>query len=182
LSSPKRKYLHGAEESLRLFARREVSYMQRSSSRLCAAALAATAFSTLGVLGPASASRDSRSTRTETARYDAPGGVGGVLGVSVTGTNVGAVMLPAGPERKVSVEVVDATGLPVSAEVKQRGGDGIALDSDDTSVPFCGATEKPVKVLPNEPVYVFLYAGPCEDGTPAAATTGEVVATFIGRK
>lgn len=156
--------------------------MKRSSSRPYAAVLAATIVATLGVLGPASANRGTRSTRIETARYDAPGGVGGVLGISVTGTNVGAVMLPAGPERKVSVEVTDATGLPVSAEVKQRGGDGIALSSDDTSVPFCGATEKPVAVLPNEPVYVFLYAGPCQDGTPAAATTGEVVATFIGRK
>lgn len=155
--------------------------MQLRSHRLIVAAIIATAVATLGVL-PASAGRGSRVTRVETATYDAPGGVAGVLGVSVTGTNIGAVMLPAGPERKVSVEVTDATGLPVSGEVKQRGGDGIALDGDDTSVPFCGATEAPVKVRPNEPVYVFLYAGPCLDGTAAAATTGEVVATFIGRR
>ncbi|HYP23621.1 MAG TPA: hypothetical protein VEV43_08610 [Actinomycetota bacterium] len=153
--------------------------MQRISWRLAATATAA-ALATTGALAPASASRGARTTRVETATYDAPGGVG-ALSVSVTGTNVGAVMLPAGPERKVSVEVTDATGLPVSAEIKQRGGDGVALESNDTAVPFCGATEKPVTVRPNEPVYVFLYAGPCEDGTPAAATTGEVVATFVGR-
>lgn len=155
--------------------------MKRRSHRLIATAVVTTAVATLGVLGPAWAGRGARAVRVETATYDAPGGVP-ALSVSVTGTNIGAVMLPAGPERKVAVEVTDATGLPVSGEIKQRGGDGVALDGGDTSVAFCGATEKPVNVRPNEPVYVFLYAGPCEDGTTAAATTGEVVATFIGRR
>lgn len=152
----------------------------RSRARLLFAAACTTAI-VVSAVGPAPAAGRRDAERVEKASYDAPGGIGGVIGVSVTGTSIGAVMFPAGPERKVSVSITDASGLPVSAEVKQRGGDGVDLASEDTSVRFCGETEKPVRVQRNTPVYVFIYAGPCQDGTPAAATTGEVTATFIGK-
>lgn len=118
--------------------------------------------------------------RVETQRYDAPGGVAGVIGGSVTGTRIGSVHFARGPERFVSIEITDLTGQPVAADVVQFLGDSnVSTDEEDAlRHPVCGATKKPLRIKPFIKVHVFIYAGPCEDGTPAAATTGEVTATF----
>lgn len=121
--------------------------------------------------------------RVETGRYDAPGGVAGVIGGSVSGTRIGSVDLQGGPERFVSIEITDLTGQPVAADVVQFVGDSnVSTEEDDTlRHSICGATKKPLRIRRFVEVRVFIYAGPCEDGTPAAATTGEVTATFKNR-
>lgn len=121
--------------------------------------------------------------RAERAMYDAPGGVPGVVAGSVTGTRIGSVEFSGGRERFVSVEITDATGLPVAADVVQFSGDqNVSTDSSDaTTYSICGASERPLRIRRFVKVYVFIYAGPCADGTLAAATTGTVTARFESR-
>ena len=79
-----------------------------------------------------------------------------------------------GMDRYVSATVTDSTGLPVAASVYQYAGEDYGEE-----YPFCGATDEPVKLMEYADwVGVELLVGPCLDGTPAAATTGEVELTF----
>ena len=95
------------------------------------------------------------------------------IGSSAIGTGrhmviVGEYKLPAGREDRVSLNIKDASGLPVLAEVVQTT--GLAF--------LCGSTSAPVRIEPDFPVTVRIYNGSCLDGQPAVATTGTIEAEF----
>ncbi len=77
-------------------------------------------------------------------------------------------LVPQPHERQVSLEIADASGLPVKARVVQDGA---------VSRWFCGETGPPVEFRPRKELEVYFYSGPCEGG-PAVATSGTVTATF----
>lgn len=80
-------------------------------------------------------------------------------------------------ERDVSVEIIDRTGQPVAATVRQDAdGDG-TWEVDEA---ICGATPEPVTITGGAPVVVKVAPGPCADGTPAAMTSGSIRVTFTG--
>lgn len=149
--------------------------MARSTrTRIATAAVAALALAAL----PGLAQAGKRAPRTESGTYMA-GGIQGVIGVnSALQEDLGAVRLPGGAEKFVSVRVEDASGFAIAGEVAQN------LDADaspEISYAFCGATEKPVKINPNVEVVVFLYEGAC--GTdPSTPTSGEVLAEFSTKR
>jgi hypothetical protein len=112
-----------------------------------------------------------------TAEYAAPGGVMGTGGTFYgQGSTLGGVTFDAGPRhRSVRIRIEDRAGLPVSASVRvDDDGDG----KEDRSREICGSTGEPLAVAPGASVKVLIFAGPCADGTPAAATQGTVFATF----
>ena len=82
-------------------------------------------------------------------------------------------------ERFVSVAIEeDATGWKVPATVYQdKGDDGIT----ESSHSFCGATEQPVAIKPNIPIWVRLGEGSCS-GTDilgyGSYTRGTITATL----
>ncbi|MDP9069218.1 MAG: hypothetical protein M3N53_12850 [Actinomycetota bacterium] len=98
----------------------------------------------------------------------------------MSGTRIGSVDFHGGPERFLSIDIKDLTGQPVAADVVQFLGDSNVSTEEEDALrhSVCGATKKPLRIKPFIEVRVFIYAGPCEDGTPAAATAGEVTATF----
>lgn len=112
-------------------------------------------------------------TREETAEYFAPA----YFSWNPTGAhNIGGVSFPTGlGENFVSVEIEDATGMPVSAAVGQDPeGDGTVTTTD-----FCTSTEEPLPIEPGLEVVVFVFVGPCTAPPgPAFATQGTVTATF----
>lgn len=133
-------------------------------------------FLALTAVGALGSPAHSGGQRVESGDYTA-GGLQGVLGLSGSGqADIGAVRFDGGSERFVSAEVVDATGLPVSAEVVQLG------DPDQPPLvakSFCGKTTRPVKVRPGIPVHVYVYFGEGCGGQPVSApTTGTITATF----
>ncbi|MDQ3878317.1 MAG: hypothetical protein M3290_08225 [Actinomycetota bacterium] len=74
-------------------------------------------------------------------------------------------------ERHVSLEIVDASGMPAWADVYVTPGFGWVGE-------FCGKTTKPINVKGDAEVLVHVQSGACADGTPAVATHGVVRATF----
>jgi hypothetical protein len=94
----------------------------------------------------------------------------GTQGVSVQDT-VGGVEFEGGKEARVSISIADLSGQPVAAIVVPEGA---------RSRSICGASEKPIKVIPGAPVKVFLFNGSCGDGQ-SVVTAGTVTATFGGR-
>lgn len=116
--------------------------------------------------------------RTWVGEYTGPG-----IGTALTGAQLchyafgigcAATDAYALTDRYVTAKVTDASGLPVAAAVYQSAGD----DSGPTHS-FCGATDEPIKLMPEvDWVGVELLIGPCLDATPAAVTTGEVELTF----
>ena len=59
---------------------------------------------------------------------------------------------------------------------------GTKVGHAGTHVHFCGKTDKPVKVLPNIQVEIFLRKGTCQDGTPSLPTNGDILAEFSRRR
>ena len=119
-----------------------------------------------------------RTERSWVGSYSGPGAGTAMTGSQFchVGYEVGCSATDAywGFDRFVSATVTDATGLPVAAAVYQYAG-----DDPGPSYIFCGSTEEPVRLMPDADwVGVELLVGPCLDGTPAAATTGEVQLTF----
>lgn len=103
--------------------------------------------------------------RYETVEYS----VGeGPLGAGRLGGIVASVLLPAGPERFVSIQVRDDSGAAVMAKIVQ----------DDDVENFCGSTPNPVAIRPKFGVTVQLYIGRCLDGTPSVVTSGVIEARF----
>ncbi len=85
------------------------------------------------------------------------------------------VLAPAGlNERYASIEIVDASGLPVPAFVGPH-------DDDPAGKPICGTTSKPIPITPGIEVEVVLNA--FDPAVPCAgvATTGMVKFTFTKR-
>lgn len=113
--------------------------------------------------------------------------VGPAVGIALTGGQVchvgfdlGCAATDAyyGTDRFVTAKVTDESGLPVAAAVYQYAG-----DDQGPAVSSCGETHEPIKLMPEvDWVGVELLVGPCLDGTPAAATTGEVELTFSSRR
>ena len=89
-------------------------------------------------------------------------------------------------ERYVSVNVIDDSEKPVAGTIVQfvwtQISDGAKTGETVTSEPFCGRTEKPVKVKPNIQVEIFLKKGMCDDGTPSLPTNGDIVVEFTRKR
>ena len=106
----------------------------------------------------------------------------GVAGRGVAGCAnqdaAGCVVLPGGPEKFVHIKIEDSTGADVSASMSQDT-DGDQLADEGSGGEFCTETEQPFPVVPGYEVNVFIFTGPCTDGTPAAATSGKVIGTFL---
>jgi hypothetical protein len=82
----------------------------------------------------------------------------------------------------VSVNITDASGLPVSASIQQATGPVTAgVPGDELIAAFCGKTDSPVAIDPSLEVHVWVDDNPNPDCAPAAATTGTVEATFASK-
>lgn len=110
--------------------------------------------------------------RTTEQRYDSPAVMREQAGVCYVGYNLGCVS-----ERKpswarfVKVDIADDRLSDVHAHVYYST-EGWTWVPGHT---FCTSTEKPIPIEPSVRwVGVYLYSGPCADGTPAQATTGTV--------
>lgn len=106
--------------------------------------------------------------RTESAPYQV---MEGEVGVGQPGPIISTVTLPGGPENYVTIELTDASGQPVLAEIVQQ----------DVLTAFCGATDGPVRIQRSFDVTVRIREGRCFGGGPGVATTGTVEATFERR-
>lgn len=104
--------------------------------------------------------------------YSAPAAAiafGGEIYGACHRAGVGCVeVAPLPGELFARVEILDASGGEVHALVERSGG----------NVEVCGETEETVFLGSDDPFLVWIFAGPCADGTPASATTGTVVATL----
>ena len=84
---------------------------------------------------------------------------------------------PRDGERFVQVAIEDRTGLPTRALVVQekeaRSGTYYVTEQE-----ICGSSSAPIEIKSHLKVRVLVQDGPCEDDTPAAATTGTVKVTF----
>ena len=70
-------------------------------------------------------------------------------------------------EHNVSLSVEDASGIPVSGAVFQKG---------ERVGRFCGAGD--VELPGGKSIIVSLYVGTCEDNSPSVVTEGTITATF----
>jgi hypothetical protein len=139
---------------------------RRNVAAVLAAAGLVAAAPGAGARGPA--------PRTQTLEYTAGGVSAGPDQTTVVtvGDNVGKVVFRGGPERFVDVEVADVHGMPVTAIVSQ---------GEQTSHYVCGASEKPLPILPYRKVTVFLMNGACGAGA-SVVTRGTVTATFSAKR
>lgn len=133
---------------------------------------------------PAQAGNKSRKNveRTWTAEYMAPSSYTALapsIGFCHAGYELGCVgTSPYWGEGFASATVKDATDLQVSAELYQFAGD----EQIDSHL-FCGSTKEPIPLEPETDfVGVALLTGPCNDLSPAVATTGTVTITFSNRR
>jgi hypothetical protein len=69
------------------------------------------------------------------------------------------------------IKITDTLGQPVHAFITNR--DGTRLIAE-----FCGHTDKPVLLGTDLEFLVWVFEGPCGDGTPASATSGTVTAVL----
>lgn len=142
----------------------------KERARIATAALAVAA---LVASAPAVGARNPKS-RSQTLEYVGGGFTSGndrSTAVRV-GDNVGAVEFRGGPERFVSIEIVDAHGLPVT---------GVVTQPNDAGTHICGATPEPIPIRPFRKVTVFLMNGACSGAAASLVTTGTVTATFTHR-
>ncbi|HYO61770.1 MAG TPA: hypothetical protein VEU29_07715, partial [Actinomycetota bacterium] len=91
----------------------------------------------------------------------------------------GATLSSSCGHSRVELMLEDATGLPVRAIVMQDR-DYLGPEGPELVGQVCGATTNPLGFTPGSQILVYVLEGPCADGTPAAATTGTVTATFTG--
>lgn len=99
---------------------------------------------------------------------------GGALGESR-----GCVQFGVRPiEKFVKVVVEDASDLPVPAYIQ------IGDDNSDKWIPFCGATEKPVRIKPGVQISirVFAYRSINLDTCAGTASQGVVNVTFLSSR
>lgn len=92
-------------------------------------------------------------------------------------TGVGCALIPIRKrDRRVTLQVLDATGLPVRAEVYTMPGGRYYFH-------FCGEMSESMPVTPGMELLVHVVPGTCPDGaTPSSPTTGTVKATFVTRR
>ena len=83
-------------------------------------------------------------------------------------------------ERYISIDVQDDSERNVAGRIVQWIWDfesgGASAGHAGTSVPFCGETKKPVKLLPDIQVEILLQKRTCEDGTPSLPESGYIYA------
>jgi hypothetical protein len=91
----------------------------------------------------------------------------------------GATLSSSCGHSRVALSLEDATGLPVRAIVMQDR-DYLGPEGSEVVGGVCGETKEPLEITPGAEILVYVIEGPCADGTPAAATTGTVTATFSG--
>lgn len=116
---------------------------------------------------------------TEHGDYQSPSLV--VLAGCANSGAVGCVTFsPAGTAYKyITVNITDATGLPVSAGIYQPDGTTTGAAANDQLVQsFCGKTKAPVAINPSQEVHIWISDAPDPTCAPAAATTGTVDVTF----
>ena len=104
----------------------------------------------------------------ETQEYALPRGVG--FDTDLPGALVNFVPFNSVSATSVSFVVEDAAAPAVLVKVRQ---------GDEFIGTFCSSTTKPIRIAPNAPVELEMFAGTC-DGAPSFATTGVVRATFSG--
>lgn len=112
-------------------------------------------------------------TRVVESVYDAPA-IGSGAGICPGATNSCGRLAAGSKEKFVTIEITDATGLPVYATVSQD------LDGDsfsDESTTICGTSTEPISIHPGVEVIVFPWAVG-RPSCPGLATTGVVKATF----
>ena len=152
---------------------------RRGSTSAISLALFLISFGYLA-LAPTSAASSSQS-RTETYVYDAPSaGTVHVFAACFSDyqdpPRIGCAPLEKfGKERWVTVNIKDSSGMPVAYRISQF--------SETTGVEqvehFCSSSPeraKLIKGLTNG--LVSVVNGPCPDGTPAVATSGEIKLTY----
>ena len=108
--------------------------------------------------------------------------VAGIAGVGYTCAAGGCVDFPVqDTEAYASIELVDASGLPVAGAIAQDvDGDGIG----DIFASVCGKTESPIAITPGLPLTVAVGAGVVVDvdvppgACPSAATSGTIKVVF----
>lgn len=85
--------------------------------------------------------------------------------------------VPPGPERFVTVQLIDDAGGTVYAMLEQDGdGDG---NYNDLRLPICDRTQLPIFVKPDAPLRVRVYRGTCYGSNDVSATTrGKIVVTL----
>lgn len=113
-----------------------------------------------------------RVERTVEATYASPAagvGVGGEFyGACKHGDGAGCVLITPNPgELFARVEIADALSLPVHGFITD-------LQANHIVAEFCGTTEKTVFLGSDEQFLVWVFADPCNDGTPAMASSGTV--------
>ena len=136
---------------------------------LVAVAVAGLVIASLG--GSAYANKKAKG-RTATLEYDKPNAFWvGPFDVSVYTNGFADFMTfkTKRSERNVSFSVEDASGMPVSGAVFQKG---------ERVGRFCGAGD--VKLPGGKYIIVTLYTGTCEDNSPSVVTEGTIMATFTG--
>ncbi|MGH2735819.1 MAG: hypothetical protein ACRDKZ_09585 [Actinomycetota bacterium] len=118
--------------------------------------------------------------RTQEWEYQAPA-FGSGTGVCLRPTNSCADFVPVKGEKFMTVEITDATGVPVYFSVAQDT-DPDAVGSEKDLGEFCGKTEKPIKrFATGAQITVFPWSVGSSD-CPGIATQGVVTATFSNRK
>lgn len=93
------------------------------------------------------------------------------------GTGEGGIQVAVGAKEKyMSIELTDASGLPVFFSITQDvDGDGTLYEHENGE--GCGKTTEPVELVPGAPITVFIQSGTC-DGGPGLATGGTMTATL----
>lgn len=142
-----------------------------------AVAVSVTAMMVLG--GAAAGTGHAKGRRVKVERQDSTGYVGaaGSVGGEPTIYVDEGVFQTERYERDVSVEILDRTGQPVAATVRQDADEDGTWEVEES---FCGATVEPVAITGGAPVVVKVAPGPCADGTPAVMTSGSIRVTFTG--
>lgn len=100
---------------------------------------------------------------------------GDFYGACKHGEGAGCALITPNPgELFAAVAVRDAAGLPVQGFVTD-------VEANQVIAEFCGATNETVFLGSDEQFLVWVFAGPCTDGTPAMATSGSMTVTLSNR-
>jgi hypothetical protein len=117
-----------------------------------------------------------RAERTVEAAYSTPAAgvpvAGDFYAACVPDEGIGCVsIVPRMLEIYARIEIEDTLGQPVHGFITSR--DGTRLIAE-----LCGDTDKFVLLGTDLEFLVWVFAGPCGDGSPAFATSGTVTATL----
>ena len=127
------------------------------------------------VVDAAASGKKERTSRTETKLYLAPTLAQSRVCYPDIDLGCKGFDVLAG-DQYVSVTVEDRLGFDVSGTVNEDVDGGRFAE---IAHPFCGSTEKPIKLDPETIwVSITIEQGPCENGDLALASFGAITATF----